>query len=62
MAHHDESWAIFWVYWKVGSGAKARDKVAKKTYIRATAYSSAIFEKHFQTLKSDPSWRTYAGA
>ena len=37
----------------------ARDKVPKKTYIRATAYASAIFEMHFQTLKSDRSWRTY---
>jgi pimeloyl-ACP methyl ester carboxylesterase len=37
----------------------ARNKVPKKTYIGATAYPSAIFETHFQTLKSDPNWRTY---
>jgi pimeloyl-ACP methyl ester carboxylesterase len=37
----------------------ARDKVAKKTYIRATANPQATFERHFQTVKSDPSWRTY---
>jgi pimeloyl-ACP methyl ester carboxylesterase len=37
----------------------ARDKVAKKTYIRATANPQATFEGHFQRVKSDPSWRTY---
>ena len=33
----------------------ARDKVAKKTYIRATANPQATFERHFQSVKTDPS-------
>ena len=37
----------------------ARDKVAKKTYIRATANPQATFEGHFQRVQSDSSWRTY---
>jgi hypothetical protein len=37
----------------------ARDRVAKKTYIRATANPQATFERHFQSVETDPSWRTY---
>jgi len=37
----------------------ARDKVAKKTYIRATSYPAPMFDAHLAKLKSDPSWRTY---
>jgi pimeloyl-ACP methyl ester carboxylesterase len=37
----------------------AREKVAKKTYIRATSYPNPNFDKNFEKLKSDSSWRTY---
>ena len=37
----------------------AREKVAKKTYIRATSYPNPNFDKNFEKLKSDPTWRTY---
>jgi pimeloyl-ACP methyl ester carboxylesterase len=37
----------------------AREKVAKKTYIRATSYPNPNFDKNFEKLKSEPTWRTY---
>src|SRR5437660_8462264 len=37
----------------------ARDRVAKKTYIRATHYAMANFDKFYARTKADPSWRTY---
>lgn len=37
----------------------ARDKVAKKTYIRATSYPNPRFDGFFEKLKTDPGWRTY---
>jgi pimeloyl-ACP methyl ester carboxylesterase len=37
----------------------AREKVAKKTYIRATSYPNPRFDSHLERLKSDPTWRTY---
>ena len=37
----------------------AREKVAKKTYIRAPAYPQPFFDKHYAARKADPSWRTY---
>jgi pimeloyl-ACP methyl ester carboxylesterase len=37
----------------------ARDKVAKKTYIRATAHPQSVFDSYLTKAKSDPSWRTY---
>lgn len=37
----------------------ARDKVAKKTYIRATKYPSPVFDKAFADCKTDSSWRTF---
>jgi pimeloyl-ACP methyl ester carboxylesterase len=40
----------------------ARDKVAKKTYIRATSSPNPIFDSHLEKLKSDSSWRTYTVA
>jgi pimeloyl-ACP methyl ester carboxylesterase len=36
----------------------ARDKVAKKTYIRAAAYPQEFFDKYLGICKADPSWRT----
>lgn len=37
----------------------ARDRVARKTYIRATGYPHAIFDRNYAKTKADPSWRTY---
>jgi pimeloyl-ACP methyl ester carboxylesterase len=37
----------------------ARDKVAKKAYIRGTAYPQPTFDKNLAAKKADPSWRTY---
>jgi pimeloyl-ACP methyl ester carboxylesterase len=40
--------------------AGARDRVARKTYIRASGYPSPIFDRYFEKTKSDPTWRSYA--
>ena len=37
----------------------AREKIARKTYIRAKSYANPGFDKAFAVVKSDPSWRTY---
>ena len=37
----------------------AREKVAKKTYIRAPAYPQPAFDNYYAAKKADPSWRTY---
>jgi pimeloyl-ACP methyl ester carboxylesterase len=37
----------------------AREKVAKKTYIRAPMYEQPAFDKYLAAKKADPSWRTY---
>ena len=37
----------------------ARDKVAKKTYIRATKFPSPVFDKALADCKTDKSWRTF---
>jgi pimeloyl-ACP methyl ester carboxylesterase len=37
----------------------ARDKIAKKTYIRGTAYPQPTFDKNLAAKKADSSWRTY---
>ncbi|HEY7242879.1 MAG TPA: alpha/beta hydrolase family protein [Xanthobacteraceae bacterium] len=39
--------------------AGARDKVGKKTYIRAPIYPQPAFDKYYAAKKADPSWRTY---
>ena len=39
--------------------AGAREKVAKKTYIRAPVYPQPAFDKYYAAKKADPSWRTY---
>src|SRR5712692_8261175 len=36
----------------------ARDRVPKKTYVRATGYDNPNFEKAYAKVKADPSWRT----
>ncbi|MBV9238520.1 MAG: alpha/beta hydrolase [Xanthobacteraceae bacterium] len=38
----------------------AREKIAKKTYIRATSSPSPVFDSYLEKLKSDPAWRTYS--
>jgi pimeloyl-ACP methyl ester carboxylesterase len=37
----------------------ARDKIGKKTYIRATAYPNPRFDGYLEKLKANPGWRTY---
>ena len=37
----------------------ARDRVAKKTYIRATGYPHPHFDRYYAQTRADPSWRTY---
>ena len=37
----------------------ARDRIAKKTYIRATGYPNVAFDTFYARAKADPSWRTY---
>jgi pimeloyl-ACP methyl ester carboxylesterase len=37
----------------------AREKVRKKTFIRAPVYLQPAFDKYYAAKKSDPSWRTY---
>jgi pimeloyl-ACP methyl ester carboxylesterase len=36
-----------------------RDRVAKKTYIRAAAYPQDIFDRYLAVCKADPTWRTF---
>jgi pimeloyl-ACP methyl ester carboxylesterase len=37
----------------------ARDRIARKAYIRAKTYANPGFDRAYGTLQSDPSWRTY---
>jgi pimeloyl-ACP methyl ester carboxylesterase len=37
----------------------AREKVAKKTYIRAPVYAQPAFDKYYADKKADAAWRTY---
>jgi pimeloyl-ACP methyl ester carboxylesterase len=37
----------------------ARDRVPRKTYVRAKGYDNPNFEKYYAKVKSDPSWRTF---
>ena len=37
----------------------ARERIAKKNYIRAAAYPNPGFDKALARAKADPSWRTY---
>ncbi len=36
----------------------AREKVAKKIYIRATKFPNPLFDKALAECKADPSWNT----
>jgi pimeloyl-ACP methyl ester carboxylesterase len=40
----------------------AREKVAKKTYIRAPAYPQPAFDKAYAECKADKSWQTFEAA
>jgi len=37
----------------------ARERIARKTYIRASGYPNVSFDKAHTRVKADPSWRTY---
>jgi pimeloyl-ACP methyl ester carboxylesterase len=37
----------------------ARDRIAKKTYIRASGYPNISFDKAYARTKADPTWRTF---
>jgi pimeloyl-ACP methyl ester carboxylesterase len=37
----------------------ARERIAKKTYIRAVGYPNVSFDRFHERAKADPSWRTY---
>jgi len=37
----------------------ARDRIAKKTYVRALGYDNPNFEKAYANVKADPTWRTF---
>jgi pimeloyl-ACP methyl ester carboxylesterase len=37
----------------------AREKIGKKTYIRASKYPQAAFDKALAECKADPTWRTF---
>jgi pimeloyl-ACP methyl ester carboxylesterase len=37
----------------------ARDRVPKKTYVRAKGYENSNFEDYYAKVKTDRSWRTY---
>ncbi len=36
----------------------AVERIARKTYIRAKAYANAGFDRAYEALRADPSWRT----
>jgi pimeloyl-ACP methyl ester carboxylesterase len=38
----------------------ARERIARKAYIRAASYANPGFDKALAAVKADPSWRTYA--
>ena len=40
----------------------ARERIAKKTYIRAPKYPQPSFDQALAACKADPSWRTYVTA
>jgi pimeloyl-ACP methyl ester carboxylesterase len=41
------------------TGASAREKIARKTYIRATGFKSPVFDETLAKMKTMPGWRTY---
>jgi len=41
------------------TAAGAREKIARKTYIRATGFASLVFDQTLAKMKTTPGWRTY---
>jgi pimeloyl-ACP methyl ester carboxylesterase len=41
------------------TGATAREKIARKTYIRATGFDSPVFNETLAKMKTAPGWKTY---
>jgi len=37
----------------------ARDRIARKTYVRALGYDNPNFERAYAKVKADPAWRTF---
>ena len=37
----------------------ARDRIARKTYVRALGYENPNFERAYAKVKADPTWRTF---
>lgn len=37
----------------------ARERIARKTYIRASGYPNVSFDKAYTRVKNDPGWRTF---
>jgi hypothetical protein len=40
--------------------AGARERIARKAYVRAQNYPNPGFDAAYEKLKADPAWRTYA--
>jgi pimeloyl-ACP methyl ester carboxylesterase len=38
----------------------AYKRIPKKTYVRATGFSQPVFQKHYEHLKQQPDWQTFA--
>jgi pimeloyl-ACP methyl ester carboxylesterase len=41
------------------TAAGAREKIARKTYIRATGFDSPVFDQTLAKMKTAPGWKTY---
>jgi pimeloyl-ACP methyl ester carboxylesterase len=41
------------------AAAGAREKIARKTYIRATGFESPVFDQTLAKMKTSPGWKTY---
>ena len=41
------------------TAAGAREKIARKTYIRAKGFPSPIFDQTLAKLKTNPDWKTF---
>jgi hypothetical protein len=37
----------------------ARERIARKTYIRARGYDNPAFDRALAAVRSDPTWRAY---
>jgi hypothetical protein len=37
----------------------ARDRIARKSYVRAKSYANPAFDRALGEVRSDPSWRSY---